>query len=906
MTDWRAHVRSRLPALDISAERETEIVEELALQLEAAYDAARAAGGGHEAGLAAAAGEVPDWDALARALERIERPVASRLPAAVRPPQQSPALGAGQGGPMTGLLQDLRYAVRALRKAPGFAALAVTTLALGIAATAIVYSLVDGILLRPLPFRDPDRLVLARETGNTGNGMSLSWPNFLDWRARATSFEAIGAWVGFPINLTGTDRPEQLASRRVTWNIFDVLGVRPALGRAFVETDDTPGAAPVAIISDRLWRTHFGGDPGVLGHQVRLDDVPTTIVGVLPPSFSINQPDDVFLPIGLLLTPGSYRLERVNHWGVSAIARLRPGVTVASARAEVEALAAQLAAEYPNTNSGNGAMLVPLHELITRDVRPMLLVLLASVGVLLLIGCANLANLMLARSAARGQEMAVRAALGAGRWRVIRQLLTESVLLAAAGGAAGLLLAVFGLRAVLAVLPATFPRLHLVTLNGRVLAAAAAVSLVTGILFGLVPALHAAGDRSTSLLRGARVSGAGGPRSFTRRLLLVGEIALAVVLLTGAGLMARTMARLLAVDPGVRTTNLLTAKFQLHGQRYGDDERLRAFYDRADPRVRQLPGVVDVSFAGALPVEDPTWSSVFVIEGRPEPPRAEVPSIILTPVADRYFETAGLPIVEGRPLGARDLAGSPFVAVVNRTFAERYFPGESAIGHRFKQGWTLDGGAPWIEIVGVSGDVKMSGLETPTIIQAYLSMRQFPQEDVAILVRTAGEPGALAGAMEAALHEVDPDLPLFAVRPMDVVVQEGVGSQRLTLLLLGGFAAMALVLAAVGVFGVTAYTVSQRTHEFGLRMALGADRPTVLRLVFAEGARVAGTGVVLGLAGAVALAGLMRSLVFEVAPRDPATLAATGAILLAVSLAACYLPARRATRVDPATALRME
>ncbi|MGE3274468.1 MAG: ABC transporter permease [Vicinamibacterales bacterium] len=904
--DWRAYVRRHLPPLAIPAERETEIVEELAQQLEGAYDAARARGADEAGARAAASAEVPDWPALARTLERIERPLASRIPPPLRPTPDSPALGAPTGGPMTGLLQDVRYAVRALRKAPGFAAMAIATLALGIAATAIVYSLVDGVLLRPLPFRDPDRVVLVRETTNTGGGMSVAWPNFLDWQARATSFESIGGWAGYPINLTDVDRPERLLGRYVTANLFDVLGVRPALGRTFVGDDDRYGAEPVVIISDRLWRTHFGGDPGMLGRQLRLDDIPTTVVGVLPSSFSINQPDDVFLPVGQLMSPDSYRRQRANHWGLSAIARLKPGVPVEQARAEMDALAAQLAAEHPESNSGNGAMLLQLHELLVQDVRPMLLVLLASVGVLLLIGCANLANLMLARAAGRGQEMAVRRALGAGRWRVVRQLLTESLLLSSAGGLAGVLLAIGGLRTVLAVLPSTFPRLHLVSLNGHVVLIAAAVSIATGLLFGLVPALHAAGGRAPSLLRGSRVSGSGGTRAVTRRLLLVGEIALAVVLLTGAGLMARTMARLLEIDPGVRTSDVLTAQFQLRGQRYGTDEQLLAFAEQARARVEAVPGVRSAAFAGALPIDNPTWSSVFVIEGQPEPPRAEVPSIILTPVSDGYFDTVGLPIVQGRAPGPRDTADTPFVAVVNRTFAERYFPGESAIGHRFKQGWTLDNGAPWIEIVGVTGDVKMSGLETPTIIQAYLAFRQYPQNDLALLVRTAGPPAAAAGSVEAALHEVDPNLPLYAVRTMDTVVGDAVGSERLTLLLLGGFAGLALLLAAVGVFGVTAYAVSQRTHEFGLRMALGADRGRVLGMVLGDGIRTALIGVGLGLAGALALAGLMRSLLYEVAPRDPLTLAATCAVLFVVASVASLLPALRATRVNPATALRMD
>ncbi|MGE3274470.1 MAG: ABC transporter permease [Vicinamibacterales bacterium] len=901
--DWRAYVRRHLPPLAIPAERETEIVEELAQQLEGAYDAARARGADEAGARAAASAEVPDWPALARTLERIERPLASRIPPPLRPTPDSPALGAPTGGLMTGLLQDVRYAVRALRKAPGFAAMAIATLALGIAATTIVYSLVDGVLLRPLPLHDPDRVVLARETGNTGNGMSVSWPNFLDWQARATSFVSIGGWAGAPINLSDVDRPERVRGRYVTANLFDVLGVRPALGRTFAETDDRYGAAPVAILSDRLWRTHFGGDPGMLGRQLRLDGIATTIVGVMPASFSLSRPDDVFLPLGQLLVPGSYRVHRQNRWGINAVGRLRPGVPLSAARAEVEALAAQLAIEHPETNSGHGATLVPLHESLVGDTRPMLLVLLAAVSVLLLIACANLANLMLARAAGRGQEIAVRRALGASRGRVVRQLLTESFLLSLSGGISGILLAIGGLRAVLAVLPADYPRLHLVALNGRSLVVAAAVSVATGLLFGLVPALHAAGGRPGSLLRGARVSGAGAARPATRRGLLVAEIALAVVLLTGAGLMTRTMAHLLAVDPGVRTDHVLTARVQLRGAQYGTDGQLRAFADQARARIEALPGVRSASLALSLPIENPQWYSSFVIEGAPEPRRAEVPSVALVPVSDRYFETVGVPIIEGRAPGPQDRPLGPPVTVVNRTFAERYFPGDSAVGQRFKLGSSLDSDEPWIEIVGVSGDVKSARLDQPSTIQAHLSMRQYPQDDLALVVLATGDPAAAAPAVEAALRDVDPGLPVYGIRTMNTVLDEAVGAERLAQLLLGAFAGLALLLAAIGVFGVTAYAVSQRTHEFGLRMALGADRGRVLGMVLADGIRTAAIGVGLGLAGAVALAGLMRSLLYEVAPRDPLTLVATGVVLLVVTSLACLGPALAATRVSPAAAL---
>jgi putative ABC transport system permease protein len=891
--DWRAHVRQRLPPLAISPEREAEIVDELALQLEAAHDAARAAGLSEEQARARAEAEVPDWQALAATLVRIERPATP-----------APALGAGGGGGLlSGFGGDLRYALRALRRAPAFTAVAVGTLALGIGATTIVYSLVDGILLRPLPIAEPERVVLARETGPDGGEFSASWPNFVDWRERARSFSGLAAWRGVPLNLTGGERPRRILGRQVTANLFDVLGVRPHLGRGLLPTDDQPGVEAVCLVSFGFWRRELDGDPGAIGRRLTLDDLPVTVVGVLPRDFSIARQEDVFLPLGLALRPGSFLLARGNHNGLAAIGRLAPGATVESARAEIETIGAQLAQQYPDTNSGNGATAGPLYEVLVGDARPMLRVLLAAVGAMLLIACVNLASLLIARGAGRAQELAVRRALGAARWRIARQQLTESLILALAGGAAGVALARAGFAAVLALLPPGQARAHLVALDLRVLAAMAAVSVVTGLVFGTVPALQAAGGRSPSLLRGSRLTPATG-RAATRRRLLVAEVALALMLLAAAGLALRTLANLQAIDPGFEPGGAIAAQVSLPATRY-THERRRAFVAAAVERVAALPGVDAAAFAGSLPVEGANWYSVFIVGDQPVPPRAELPSAAFTPATPGYFDALEIRLVRGRLFAPGDGPEAPTVAVVNESLARRFWPAGDALGQRLKQGWPEDQ-EPWREIVGVVADVKTDGVDQPTPLQAYLPYSQVPTGYGVIVARTGGDPGRLARPLEAAIHEVDPDLPVFDVRTLDQVLDRGVGTQRLTVALLSGFAFLALAMAAVGVFGVAGYSVAQRTRELGVRVALGADPGRVLRLVLGQELRVCAAGIALGAAGALALAGVMRSLLYGVPPRDPATLAAAATLLFAVTALACYLPARRAARVDPIEALRQE
>lgn len=889
--DWRRYVRSRLPRLAVSSEREIEIVDELALQLEATYDRVLAAGETAEEARLTAEAEVPDWSALARTLGKIEpRHVAA------------PAAGADYGGFMTGVRQDIRYAIRALARAPGFAAVSIVTLALGIGATTIVYSLVDGVLLRPLPIRDPDQVVQVREI-NHGREGTIAWLNFVDWKARVTSYEQLAAWRRVTSNLTGIDRPRQLQTRHVTANLFPVLGVRPILGREFTAADEQPGAPRTALVSHGFWRRELGGNASAIGRQLMLDEVPVTVIGVLPESFTIARQEDAFLPIGNFITPDSMYYRRGDHFGLTAIGRLKPGVTVESANAEIVSIARQLEQEYPNTNSGNTAIARPLFEVLVSDARPMLFVLLGAVIAMLLIACVNLANLMLARAAGRAQEMAVRRSLGAARWRIARQMLTESLMLGLAGGVAGVALAFIGFEAVVALLPPDQPRIHTVAIDLRVLAVTAAISLSTGLLFGLVPAIQAATGRSLTLLRSARVTGTAQASGSTRRALLFAEVALALMLVAGAGLMLRTMNNLLAIDTGFRSQQVVSAQFNLP-RRY-DGPKQMVFVESSLERIRAVPGVINAAFTYSLPVAGSNWNSIFIVEGQPIPARADLPSSAWTPVSAGYFDTMGIRLLRGRLFDARDVPNAPLTVVVNQTFARRFFGDSDPIGARVKQGWPEDP-LPWREIVGVVNDVKVSGLQGDPTLQAYLPVSQTGQNGGAFVARTDGDPRAVGRALQAAIHEIEPNLPIFNIRTMDDIIETGIGNERLTMVLLMGFAALALLMAAIGVFGVTSYSVSQRTHELGVRMALGANPSSVLALVVRQEMGACLMGIAAGVIGAVFLSSLLDSLLFGVAPRDAVTLTTAAGVLLLVTVMACLIPARRATRVDPVTALRLE
>jgi putative ABC transport system permease protein len=898
MHDWKKDVERRLAGLGLDPAREAEIAEELAQHLEDRYEEARSAGATDEEAYRAALDEIADSGLLTRELRDVER-------RAVEPV----AIGAeGKGNPLDDLWRDLRLALRDLRKRPAFTAIVVATIALGIGANTAIFSFVYAVLLNPLPFSEPDRLVFLAEKNRTHERWSVAYPNYVDWTARAQSFDDMAAFWSKAFTLTGIDEPAQLRGRHVNWNFFRVLGVRPQLGRLFVEEDDRPGAAPTLVLSNETWRDRFGSDPEIVGKTIRLDEELFTIIGVLPGGYELLRPGDIYVPLAPAIEEGkSLFLDRGNHFSLYGLARLKPGVSVGQADREMQGLAAQLEQEYSATNSGSSAGATSLAEVLVGDVRKELLVLLGAVGFVLLIACLNVANLLSVRAAGRQKEIAVRIALGAKRSRIVRQFLTESLLISLAGGTVGFLVAIWATRGLVALAPSGIPRLEQVGVNLPVLAFTLCVSVAIGLLFGLLPALQATRpDLSATLKEGGRLS-AGRPHERTRRALLVSEVALALVLLIGAGLMLRTVGQLINVDPGFDVENLLTARFELPTTPY-PGERRRAFYDECLTRVGALPGVQSAALTFSLPIDGSNWNSVFIVGDKPVPPSAELPSAAMTPVSTGFFDTMKIRLVKGRSFDARDGENAPKVVMINETLARQLWPGEEAIGKRFKQGWP-ESDAPWREVVGVVADVKTNGVDQVTPLQVYMPIGQETPRLLYLVVRTAadaGDPLALGTAVGTAVHAVDRDVPVYSVASMDELMAGAIENQRVVLTLLGGFAVLALVLAAIGIYGVMSYTVAQRTHEIGVRSALGARPSHVLRMVLGQGMALALAGVAIGLAGAFALTRLMEGLLFGVSATDPLTYVAISLLLAGVAVVACYVPARRATKVDPTVALRYE
>jgi putative ABC transport system permease protein len=805
---------------------------------------------------------------------------------------------------METLIQDLRYGARMLVRKPGFTLVATITLALGIGANTAIFSVVNAVLLRSLPFPEPDRLIIMTEKDREGARMGAAYPNYQDWQARAQSFEEMAAFRAQTFNLTGVDNPVRLQGRTANWNFFQLLGVKPQLGRTFGEQDDQVGAPPTALISHGVWQEKFGGDPTLVGRPIRLDGETFTVIGVLPPDFELFRRVDLYVPLGLSLTPQFGMLSRGNHFGLNVLARLKKDVGVEQARVEMETLAAQLEREYPDTNSGNGAMVQELKARYAEDIRQSLLVLLAAVGFVLMIACVNIANLLLVRAAERQKEIAIRLALGAGRRRIVRQLLSESVLVSLLGGVAGLLIGVWMKDGLLALAPDNVPRLNEVRLDSVVLIFTLCVSVLTGLLFGLLPAWHASrGDLHTTLKEGGRSTG-GSSREGMRKILLVAEVGLSLVLLIGAGLMLRTVFQLTRVDPGFNAEKLLMVQFSLPRNAY-DQPRQAMFFDECLTRVQALPGVRSAALTLSLPIDGSNWNSVFIVGDQPVPPRAELPSSAFTPVSANYFQAMGIRLLKGRVFTEADTEKAQTVTVINETMARRFWPNEEPLGKRLKQGWPEDK-SPWREVVGVVSDVKVNGVDQETPLQSYLPLAQEPTRGLALVVRTEGAPLLLAATVEQTIHSIDKDLPVFNARSMDQLLDNAIARQRLTMVLLTGFAVVALLLAAVGIYGVVSYSVSLRTHEIGIRMALGAQAGDVLKLIAGQGMMLALIGVVIGLGASLALTRLMESLLFGVSATDPATFAVIALLLSGVALLACYIPARRAAKVDPMVALRYE
>lgn len=801
------------------------------------------------------------------------------------------------------LRHDLRYAVRSYVKAPSFTLAILTTLALGIGASTAIFSMVNGILLQPLPLVAPDRLIYVNEVNPKGGTMSVSWPNFLDWRARVQSFESFASSREESYTLTGTERAQRLRGRRVTGTFFHVLGISPAIGRGLSDEDDRPNAAPHVVVSDAYWRTQLGADPAAVGRTLKLDDVSYTIVGVMPRDFQFVRSYDLFTSMGPVAGSANL-LDRGNHNGFYALGRLRPDVSLQAATAELQAIAAGLEREYPNTNTGVGIIAERLADRLVTDIRLTLLVLLGAVGFLLLIACVNVANLLIARGAARQHELAVRAALGGGRMRLAVQMLVESTLISVTGGALGVAVAAWLLRALVAVAPEGTPRIADVSLDAPALVFALAAAAICGIVFGALPAFQASGISGQQALVRGRSAGFASRSHRLRRGLMVVETALALVLLTGAGLMMRTLQELTRVETGFRPDHLLTTRFQLAGDQWTNDKRL-AFYADLESRLRALAGVNNAAFAFSLPIDGSNWNSIFIVADKPVPPRAQLPSAAFTPVSSTYFVTMGMRLVRGRFFDATETPTSAKVVVVNESLAKRLWPGEEAVGKRLKQGWP-ESATAWREVVGVVGDVKFNGVTAETPMQAYLPLAHEPSRSLAIIARTQGDPAALGPAVEGVVQQLNKDLPLFQIRTMDDMLGNSIARQRMSMLVFVVFAVVALTLASVGLYGVVAHGVTERTHEIGVRMALGAEARHVLRLVVRQGLSMALIGVAIGIVASVALSRWIEGLLFGVTANDPLTLAWVVAVLLTVALIACYVPAWRATRVNPTTALRAE
>ena len=800
--------------------------------------------------------------------------------------------------------QDFLYAVRRLVKAPGFTVVAVLTLALGIGANSAIFSVVNGVLLKPLPYPEPDRLVGVYHT-TEGHRAVMSGPNFTDVARAATSFESAAAISSGRMILTGEGEPARLAIAEVSASLFNVLRVRPALGRAFNADENTPGRNNIVILSHGLWQQRFGSDPSVIGKRITLDGVSKEIVGVMPAGFSYPSGRDAWLPVDY---DEGFVTKQRGAWYLSVVARLKPGVTPQQSAAEVETIGRNLARQYPDANGEIGMTTYPLLEAMVGDIRRSVMILLGAVGFVLLIACTNVANLLLARAATRETEMAVRTALGAGRGRLIGQLLTESVLLSLVGAAFGLLLAVWGVELLTNLKPQGIPRLDNVRVDGAVILFTIAVGVVTGVLFGLVPAFAATRGLSATLKEGGRgaVTSRGGMR--VRGVLVVAELALAVMLLAGAGLLMRSFMKLQAVDPGFKLDPALTFDLTLPDARYKDMDQQIAFYDQLLPRLRSLPGVQAASAVMGLPLSGLDFIISFEVGGRPPLPPAQQPAMQVRVATPEYFSTIGIPLKRGRLFTDDDRLQTPKVVLITEAAAKQFFPNEDPIGKTIKLGWGRGPGKPRAggEVVGIVGDIKDEGLNEPNPPQIYMPLRQWPVSFMTVVMKTSVPPTSLTDGARAQVAALDPNLPLSNVSTLDAIVAKSISQQRFYMTLLSVFAAVALVLAAIGIFGVLSYAVSQRTREIGIRMALGAQERTVISLVVRQAMLLVGTGVIAGTALALYLSQTMTKMLFSVRPTDPTTFVSVAAVLAAVALLASYLPARRATRVDPIVALRAE
>ena len=802
---------------------------------------------------------------------------------------------------METVLQDIRYGIRNLLKHPTFAATALITLAIGVGANTTIFSFVNGILLRPLPYPQSERLVVINETAlkQGVSSMSTSFPNFLDWRAQNRVFEDIASFSsGGSFSLTGAGEPERLRGADVSQGTFELLRVAPVLGRTFTAEEDKPKQDAVVILGNGLWQRRFGSNSQIIGKTIILNSRQRTVVGVMPPGFKFPENAELWVPLGLDTT----MFTRTDH-GLGTIARLKEGVTLVQAQAEMDVIARRIEEQNPVTNEGLGVSVSSLHTVLAGDYRKALLILLGVVGFVLLVACANVANLMLARTTARQKEFAVRAALGASRSRIIRQTLTESLLLSVLGAGLGLLLAMWGVKLMLALIPVKLPFWMNFNLDLRVLAFTSGVSLVTALIFGTMPAVFGTRiDLNNTLKEGGR--SAGGARHRTRGLLVVAEVALALMVLVGAGLMIQSFLNLRHVGPGFSEKNVLTFAVILPRAKYKEEPRRGEFFRQLLERVRALPGVESAAATATLPLTGDNWGRSLTVEGYPVLSVGQAPMIQHTVVTPGYFHTMGIPVLMGRDFTERDSNGAEKVTIVDERLAHEYWPNESPIGKRVRFGPPEDN-EPWHTIIGVVGAVRHAQLDAETSKSVYLPHLQIPVNGLSLVVQ-AKSPLSLVGALRGQIREMDPDLPVIDLMTMEEVVSQSVWQNRLYAILFSVFAAIAMLLAAVGIYGVMSYSVTQRTQEIGIRMALGAQLKDVLQLVVKGGLTLSLIGVAIGIAGALALTRLLRTLLFGITPTDAVTFIAVSLMLLFVALVACYIPARRATKVDPLVALRYE
>jgi putative ABC transport system permease protein len=804
---------------------------------------------------------------------------------------------------LSDLMRDVRHALRLLARHPGFTLVAVLTFAVGIGVNTAVFSVFSGVLLRPLPYPDADRITLLwldnrREGIRDDIG---SYPNFRDWKEQSTSYAHMAGFTPSNFTLTGADEPERLEGARVSAAFFDVMGIRPSLGRTFTEANETPGQDRVVVLSHGLWQRRFGGAPDVLGQTMALSGQPYEIIGVMPPEMRFPAEAELWAP---LAPDENLREARFAFW-LPVIGRLNPGISPEQAQTEMDAIAARIAQEYEQMR-GFGAHVVPLHRQLVGDIEWSLVVLLGAVGFVLFIACANLGNLLLGRTAARRRELAIRSALGAQRWRIVRQIVTEALVLAVAGGALGLLLAFWVIGFFLTLGGDTIPRPDAIGIDARVLAFTLALTVVSAVLAGLVPALQASrGATADQLKEGGRDASAGASRR-TRDLLVVAEVALAFVLLAGAGLLVQTLWSLQGFDRGYRSEGVVSMTVSVPQAVAPTGEDLRGFHARLLERVRALPGVDEAALASGVLQPLVARSATFSIEGRPQPPPEQQVEYPFEYVSTGFFEVLEVTPIAGRTFTDQDHADAPRAIVINETLARTGWPGQDALGRRMRQGGE-NSEAPWMTVVGVIPDIRRADDVTrPVRPELYLSAAQVTPRTLRLLVRTAGEPTAMVPSVRAAVRELNPQLPLFQVETLSSALSRTVAPERFRAVLLGGFAAIALLLAAIGIYGVTSHAVGQRTQEIGVRMALGAGGRDVIGLVLGQHLRPALLGVVLGVGGALALSRYLQSLVFGVAVSDPLTFILMGATLLGVAVAASAIPAVRATRLDPLRALRAE